>query len=161
MNFPPLTILAIVVGAAAYFFAIYSAARAFQGWQRVVFRYAALVVTLALFFLFIGYRRYVGDHARAADLTQVMIAITAAGAVFYEQHRPVAERWKRAVGVTLGIAGIIVYFNGFKFGYARYHQRWDQSHRYMGAKCFREMGYARPVQVQCHYRGRARDRLEQ
>ena len=144
MNFPPLTILAIVVGAAAYFFAIYSVERSLEGRRRVVFRYAAVVATIALFFL--GCHRYVDDHARATDITKAMIAITAAACVFYEQQRagqrrPVAERWKRFVGVALGVAGIVVYFNGFKFGYPKYYHRWDQYHYYMGAKYFREMGY--------------------
>ncbi len=144
MNFPPLTILAIVVGAAAYLFAIHATASWLSGPSRAAFGYAAVAGTLALFF--VGCHRFVGDHARATDLTKAMIAIAAAGAVFYEhhragQHRPVAERWKRFVGVTLGIAGIVVYFNGFKFGYPKYYHRWDQYHYYMGAKYFREMGY--------------------
>lgn len=144
MNFSPLTILALVLGAAAYLFAIYSVATSLAGPSRVVFRYAAVVVTITLFF--VGCHFHVDDHARAVDLTKVLIAIAAAGAVFYEQHRagqrrPVAERWKRAVGIALGMAGIFVYFNGLKFGYPRYYHRWDQYHYYMGAKYFREMGY--------------------
>jgi hypothetical protein len=63
----------------------------------------------------------------------------AAACVFCEQHRkgqrrPVAERWKRCVGIALGDAGIVVSFNGFKFGYPRDYHRGNQSHYYMGAK---------------------------
>jgi hypothetical protein len=151
MNFSFRTILDIVertwpyvVGAAAYFFSIYSVDRWLEGQGRVVFRYAAVVATIALFFF--GCHEYAADHALATDITKAMIAIVAAGCVFYEQHRkgqrrPVAERWKRFVGIALGVAGTVVYFNGFKFGYPRYYNPWDQYHYYMGAKYFREMGY--------------------
>ena len=117
MNLPPLTIVAIVASAAAYCVAIYAGGRVSQGSSRVLFRYAALVATVVSFFL--ACRLCVDDHPRTTDLTKAMIAVSAAGALFYEQHRaaqrrPLAERWKRAVGVTLGVAVIVVNSNGFK-----------------------------------------------
>jgi hypothetical protein len=101
------------------------------------------VITLAFFG---GLQRYVPDFDRTVDITKAVIAICAAGCVFYELHRagmkrPVAERWKRFVGVTLGVMAIVAYFNGFKFGYPKFYHRWDQYHYYMGAKYFRELGY--------------------
>src|SRR5262249_44834598 len=78
--------------------------------------------------------------------TKAIIAIAAAGCVFYEQHRagqqrPIAERWKRFAGITLGLAAITCYYQGFRFGYQRYFHRHDQYHYYMGAKYFPELGY--------------------
>lgn len=111
---------------------------------RLYFRY--VIAASAIGFLFLGIQSFVRDHARAVDISKAMIAIVAAGCVFYEAHRagtrrPVAERWKKFVGVTLGIAAIVAYFNGFRFGYPKYYHRWDQYHYYMGAKYFREIGY--------------------
>src|SRR5205823_8586449 len=83
---------------------------------------------------------------KCVNLAKAAIAIAAAGCVFYEQHRkaiqrPIAERWKKIAGLTLGLAAIVAYFNGFNFGYPRYYHRWDQYHYYMGAKYFPELGY--------------------
>ena len=85
---------------------------------------------------------------RAVNVLKACLALTAASCVFYEvaraqQKRPVAERWKRFVGITLGIASIVLYFNGFKVGYAKFWHRHDQYHYYFGAKYFRELGYDR------------------
>jgi hypothetical protein len=85
-------------------------------------------------------------HARAIDLLKAVVAIAAAGAVFYEAHRagerrPVAERWKKVVGATLAVAAVVLYFTSFRFGYPKYYHRWDQYHYYMGAKYFPEIGY--------------------
>ena len=55
--------------------------------------------------------------------------------------RPIAERWKKLVGITLALMAITAYFNGFRFGYPKYYHRWDQYHYYMGAKYFPELGY--------------------
>jgi hypothetical protein len=145
MKLNPLTVLAIIGGAVAYFTVVYFADKGMTGRARVVFRYVAVVTTVTFFFL--AMMRLVDDHARAVDLSKAMIAITAAGCVFYEAHRagsrrPVAERWKKAVGVTLGVAGIVAYFNGFNIGYYKWYHRWDQFHYYMGAKYFDEMGYS-------------------
>jgi hypothetical protein len=91
------------------------------------------------------------DYARLVDWAKFFLAVLAAIAVFYESHRqsarrPIAERWKRFVGVALALAAISAYFNGFPlankaFGYPAYYHRWDQFHYYMGAKYFRELGY--------------------
>src|SRR4051794_25141459 len=107
-------------------------------------RIALVVLGVALFFVALG--AIVDDFAHAVDIAKTMIAILAAGCIFYEQRRrairrPVSERWKRFVGVTLGVAAIIAYFNAFKFKHPGYYHRWDQYHYYMGAKYFREMGY--------------------
>ncbi len=144
MNLPPSYVIAIVIGAASYFGALYLIDRSLARESRTTFRYAAVLATIGLFFY--GVQRLVDAHDRGVDVVKAAIAITAAACVFYEQHRagmrrPIAERWKRFVGVTLGVAAIIAYFNGFKFGYAKYYHRWDQYHYYMGAKYFPEMGY--------------------
>lgn len=85
-------------------------------------------------------------HARGVDVMKGALSITAVALVLYEikrigQRRPIAERWKKFVGVTLGVAGILFYFNSLKFGYPHYYHRWDQYHYYMGAKYFPEIGY--------------------
>jgi hypothetical protein len=144
MNLPLSYVIAIVVGAACYFGAIYLIERSLHGDSRMNFRYAAVVATIGIFFYAV--QRFIDDHARGVDITKAAIAITAGVCVFYEQHRavarrPIAERWKRFVGITLGVAAIIAYFNGFRFGYPKYYHRWDQYHYYMGAKYFPEMGY--------------------
>ena len=144
MTLSPAYIVAIVVGSGLYLVILYMVHQALAGTTQVAFRYAAIAATLAAFFFGMG--RLVDQHDRIVDITKALLAISAAGCVFYEQYRagqkrPVAERWKRFVGVALGVAAIIAYFNGFKFGYARYYHRWDQYHYYMGAKYFRELGY--------------------
>lgn len=106
--------------------------------------YGAIAAAIAGFFAVMHF--YVPDHARSVDLTKAAIAIVAVAALYYEAQRasvrrPIAERYKRFVGVALGIAAIVTYFNGFKFGYAKYYHRWDQFHYYMGAKYFNELGY--------------------
>ncbi len=85
-------------------------------------------------------------HARAVDGMKLALAVSAILLVFYElrrigERRPVAERWKKFIGVSLGIMGVLLYFNTFKFGYPKYYHRWDQYHYYMGAKYFPEIGY--------------------
>ncbi|MFO0616442.1 MAG: hypothetical protein U0414_27870 [Polyangiaceae bacterium] len=77
---------------------------------------------------------------------KVCLALAAMSAVYFEarraqERRPIAERWKKFVGVTLGVAAIVVYFNGFKVGYQKFWHRHDQYHYYFGAKYFRELGY--------------------
>lgn len=144
MNLPPLTIVAVVAGMAFYVAAIHQIDRSLSARSRSAFRYLVAAVSVGGFFF--ALQRFVDDSQRAVDITKAVIAVVAAGCVFYEAHRagirrPVAERWKRFVGVTLGVAAICAYFNGFKFGYAQYYHRWDQFHYYMGAKYFREMGY--------------------
>jgi hypothetical protein len=107
-------------------------------------RYAAALVVSGVFFY--ALQEHVPNHARCVEITKAAIAVVAAVFVFYESHRkgqgrPISERWKRLVGVTLGIAAISAYFNGYNFGYPKYYHRWDQYHYYMGAKYFPELGY--------------------
>jgi hypothetical protein len=146
MNLSPTVVFSIAAGAAAYLVLLWWLDRSLAGSSRVGFRYAAVIGTSAL--LFWGLGRLVDDYARAVDITKAMIAIAAAGCVFYEQHRagarrPVSERWKRFVGITLGLAAIACYYQGFRFGYPKYFHRHDQYHYYMGAKYFPELGYDR------------------
>lgn len=118
--------------------------RVLRGRSLAIFHYVAAGAG------FLGLAYVVGklapEHARAVDFMKAVVALTAASGVFYEMHRagqkrPVAERWKKIVGVTLALAAITLYFNGFKFGYPKYYHRWDQYHYYMGAKYFPELGY--------------------
>ncbi|MEZ4313648.1 MAG: hypothetical protein R3F14_36970 [Polyangiaceae bacterium] len=112
--------------------------------SRPYYRYGAVAVVLTA--LFLGVQLLARDHGLAVDITKGAIAIIASGAVFYEAYRvsvrrPLAEKWKRIVGVTLGVAAILAYFNGLRFGYSKVYHRWDQYHYYMGAKYFPELGY--------------------
>jgi hypothetical protein len=112
---------------------------------RLLFRYAALAGTTAL--VFAGITRFIDDNALATDYAKAAIATAAAAAVFYEQHRerqrrPIAERWKKFGGVTLGVMGLVAYCHGFRFGSEPYYyHRHDTYHYYMGAKYFKELGY--------------------
>ena len=111
---------------------------------RAYWRYLAVALDVAIFFYAIG--EYVPSHDRAVEISKATIAIVAAAAVFYEAHRkgqqrPIAERWKKVIGIALALAAISAYFNGFKFGYPKYYHRWDQYHYFMGAKYFPELGY--------------------
>lgn len=137
-------IVLTVVGVLLYAAAIYFGTLALPPRARGPFAYLAGLLTIGAYFYVIG--RFVPQHDRCVELTKAAVAIGAAGAVFYEQHRkamqrPVAERWKKLVGLLLGITAITAYFNGFNFGYPRYYHRWDQYHYYMGAKYFPELGY--------------------
>ncbi len=133
-----------MAGIAAYLVAIALYHRSLVGRAQVVFRYVAAVLTVVGYFFVI--HQFVEPKQRAIDITKALIAVVAAGAVFYEQHRagqrrPVAERWKKFIGITLGLAAVSAYFEGFNFGYSRFYHRHDQYHYYMGAKYFPEMGY--------------------
>jgi hypothetical protein len=82
----------------------------------------------------------------AVGVLKMCLAFIAASAVFFEirrvqERRPIAMRWKKFVGVGLGVASIVLYFNGFKVGYQKFWHRHDQYHYYFGAKYFRELGY--------------------
>ncbi|WP_437290827.1 hypothetical protein [Sorangium sp. So ce406] len=137
-------IIEIVTALCAFFGVAYALNSFAPARSRVLARYITVAGGVALFFY--GLHRYIDEHARAVDLAKVLIAMGAALCVFYEtqregMRRPIAERWKRFVGVALGIAAILCYFNGFRFGYPKYYHRWDQFHYYMGAKYFPEMGY--------------------
>jgi hypothetical protein len=144
MILSPAYVIAIIVGALCYFGALYLVDRSLDDASRTNFRYAAIILSVALFFY--GLQRVGLPYDRRIDITKAMLAITAACCVFYEQHRigmrrPIAERWKRFAGITLGLASIIAYFNGLDPGYPKWYHRHDQYHYYMGAKYFPEMGY--------------------
>jgi hypothetical protein len=138
------TLLFLILGAAVYLGVLYAIHEALSGTTRLVFRWAAAVVTVGA----TCYALHVMEdqHDRACDELKFIVAGVAAACVFYEQRRdgagkPIAERWKRFAGILLALTAITCYFNGFKFGYAHYFHRWDQFHYYMGAKYFPEMGY--------------------
>ncbi|MDI1483171.1 hypothetical protein [Polyangium sp. y55x31] len=142
LSIPQIFLLVLV--SALYFFLLWFVDRSIDERVRVWFRYLAVIGTTAL--AAFGITKLTDDHARTVDIMKAALAIGAAGCVFYEQHRaamkrPVSERWKKYIGVTLAVAAIVAYFNGFRFGYPQYYHRWDQFHYYMGAKYFKEMGY--------------------
>ncbi|NUQ76602.1 MAG: hypothetical protein HUU21_23935 [Polyangiaceae bacterium] len=143
MKLTPFQIASLAAGVLAYIAVLYGVDRALK--NRLVFRYFAAACTVVLFFL--GVSVYVPSYDRSVDIVKAAIAITAAACVFYETHRagikrPIAERWKRFAGAVLAMAALVAYFNGFNFGFKKYYHRWDQFHYYMGAKYFRELGYA-------------------
>ncbi len=146
MNFSniPLGRMAPILGGAVYIALAYLVDRALTGRSRSAFRFAAIGIGVALFFLVL--KRTIHDTEMAAGFTKVLIALFAAAGVFYEQHRasirrPLAERWKRFFGATLGVAAIVTYFNGLQFGSPRYYHSWEFFHYYVGAKYFGELGY--------------------
>jgi hypothetical protein len=118
--------------------------RQLHGRAKTALRWASALIACCAIPYIVG--KIALDDQKAVGVVKAMVAITAAGCVFYELHRvgqrrPVAERWKKFVGITLGVAAICLYFNAFKFGYPKYYHRWDQYHYYMGAKYFPEIGY--------------------
>jgi len=146
MPFTPARLVAVGLCAATCLVVVRVVDRAISPRARVPFRYLVTGAAIAGWFGFLGTGAF--DRARAVDLTKALIAIGAAAAVFYERHRagerrPIAERWKRFVGITLGVAAIVAYFDGLKPGYPRFTHRHDQYHYYLGAKYFRELGYDR------------------
>jgi hypothetical protein len=142
---PPIhVIVLIIVGVLAYAVMIHFVDRSLTGPRSVLFRYLAFATTAALFLFGVG--KLYTDSDRAAGVVKIGIAMTAAGGLLYEQHRagmrrPVSERWKRFVGITLGIVSIVAYFHAFKPGYYKYYHRHDVYHYYLGAKYFPEIGY--------------------
>lgn len=134
----------LVVGLIAYFAVLFFVDKALTASWRPYFRYLATAATVGAFFYVM--QKFVPDHDRSVKITKAAIAMVAAAAVFYEHHRkginrPIAERWKKFVGIALALAAITCYFNGFRFGYPKYYHRWDQYHYYMGSKYFHELGY--------------------
>jgi hypothetical protein len=137
-------IVPTTLGALAYVFAVYLIDRALKGENRVYFRYLAVIVSVALFLG--GVDRIVPDEGRALGVKKAGIALAAVGCIFYEQHRagirrPIAERWKKFVGIVLALAAIASYYHFFKFPWPKYYHRHDQYHYYLGAKYFPEIGY--------------------
>lgn len=144
MKLPPHLIALIVLGGLTFLGGLAFFDRLLGERERPYFRYGAGAVVLTA--LFLALQRLVPDHAVGVDIAKGAIAFLAAGCVFYEAHRkgkgrPVAEKWKRVVALTLGLAAILAYFNGLRFAYSKYYHRWDQYHYYMGAKYFPELGY--------------------
>ena len=124
--------------------ALYLFSKSQQGRTRAYLTYLTIAVTAG------GLAFWVGTFAqqldRAVNVLKACLALTASSCVFYEIHRaqqrrPVAERWKRFIGIALGVASIVLYFNGFRVGYQKFWHRHDQYHYYFGAKYFRELGY--------------------
>ncbi len=137
-------LLRIALGGLAFLFLVYWIDRMLRGTARVYLRY--FVAALSVGAVFVGLGEVKIDADRALGVVKAMLAMLAAGFLFYEQHRegmqrPVSERWKKFVGVTLGVAAIVCYFHGFRFGFYKYYHRHDQYHYYMGAKYFPEIGY--------------------
>src|SRR6185369_5734730 len=102
MNFSP-SFLALILLALLALPLFYVVDRSMVGGQRVAVRYGGVAVMCGLFF---GAMHFVDDAERAVGVSKAMIAIVAAGCVFFEQHRvgmrrPISERWKRFVAVTL------------------------------------------------------------
>lgn len=137
--------IAVLIATAIGHFAIYWAIdRMLPPTARPWWRYAVALLQVGIFFWAIG--EYVPNDKKMVEISKAAIAILAAALVFYEQHRkgqqrPIGERWAKVIGITLAIAAISAYFNGFKFGYPKYWHRWDQYHYFVGAKYFPELGY--------------------
>lgn len=121
-----------------------------DGWvkedHRPLYRAAGTAVLTLGFFLFMP--EFAPDPATRVGAAKGAIALVAAGACIYDARRdgarrPVAERWRRFVGITLGIAAVLAYFNGLKIANARLVHTWDQYHHVVGAKYFPELGYDR------------------
>lgn len=127
-----------------YTYLVWFIDRLLSGRRQLWFRYVAGISTVGL--VCYGATKVTDNHEIAVDVIKGAIAVAAAGCVFYEryrviQKRPIAERWKKFVGVTLAVAAIGAYFNGFYSPYPKFFHRWDQFHYYMGAKYFKELGY--------------------
>ena len=125
-------VLYFLIGAAAYFATLYYIDKSLAGAKRVIFRYAAVILSFGAFFYALQTWLPI-NHDRAQNVSQAAIAIVAAVCIFYEQHRaaqmrPVAERWKKLVAIMLALSAIAAYFGGFRFGYPSYYHRWDQYH---------------------------------
>jgi hypothetical protein len=117
-----------------------------QGSKTGLLEAGAVVAVVVGYFLVV--QRIVPDFSRGVHVTKMVVGALAAGAVFYErrregERRPVAERWKRFVGITLAVLSVALYFNAFKLGYQKWYHRHDQYHYYMGSKYFPELGYDR------------------
>ncbi len=124
--------------------ALYLFSKSQSGRARAYLTYVTVAVTAGGLCYWIG--SFAPELDRAINVLKACLALTAASCVFYEIHRaqqrrPVAERWKRFVGLALGVTSIVLYFNGFKIGYQKFWHRHDQYHYYFGAKYFRELGY--------------------
>lgn len=137
--------IAVLIGGVVNHFAfLYFFDALLRDGGKVVWRYVVVIADVGIFFWALG--EYVPNDKRTVEIAKAAIAILAAACLFYESHRkgqqrPIAERWAKLVGISLALAAIVAYFNGFNFGYPKYWHRWDQYHYYMGAKYFPELGY--------------------
>jgi hypothetical protein len=137
-------ILIFTLVAGLYTYLLWFVDQLLKGRRQLLYRYFAAIATIGI--VCWGAGKATDNHELSIDVIKGAIAATAAGCVFYEryrviQKRPIAERWKKVIGLSLGIAAIAVYFNGFYSPYPKFFHRWDQFHYYMGAKYFKEMGY--------------------
>jgi hypothetical protein len=133
-----------VLATAAAVGALYFTSRGATGRSRATYTLATVGAAAIGVLYWVG--NLVPQIEIIANVIKACIALTASACVFYEidrirQRRPIAERWKRFVGITLGVAAILAYFNGFQGIYAKFWHRHDQYHYYFGAKYFRELGY--------------------
>lgn len=157
MSLSPLQIVYLAAFVLGYGVAVVLIDRMIAGAPRAraVFRWVVAGITLGAYFLAVwgidlpGRRlhvRTIFPGAQPADINKGVIAGLAAFSVFYERYRvgirrPVSERWKRFVAITLALSALVSYFGVFRIGYPKFYHRWDQYHYYMGAKYFRELGY--------------------
>ena len=144
MNLPPTQVAVAILAAIAVVSGLIYADRLIDERYRVFYRIGSILVVLGGFFY--GVQALVPDFAVAVDVVKGVIAGLAAVAVFYEAHResvkrPVAEKWKKIVGISLALAAVLAYFNGFRNGYDKAYHRHELYHYYLGAKYFPEMGY--------------------
>lgn len=144
MIIPPFQIALMVLGAFAVLAGLAYVDRMIPETRRGLFRVPAVIALAAGFFY--GVQRLIPDFGASIDVVKGVIAGVAAACVFYEAHRigarrPVAERWKKFIGVTLGIAAVLAYYNGFRNGYDKAYHRHELFHYYLGAKYFPELGY--------------------
>ncbi len=133
-----------ILASAAAIATVYAASRNAEGRGR------ALLMILTVLGVVTGTIYWVGMLAPSVEVAinvlKALIALTATACVFYEidrvrRRRPIAERWKRFVGITLGVASILVYFNGFRGIYINLWHRHEHYHYYLGSKYFHEMAY--------------------
>lgn len=144
MNVPPLQVALTVMTAVAVVAALIYADRFVEQRRKALYRILSTIGVAAGFFY--GVQRLIPDLGVAVDVIKGVIAGLAAVAVFYEAHReaahrPIAEKWKRIVGISLAVAAVLAYFNGFRNGYDKAYHRHELYHYYLGAKYFPEMGY--------------------
>src|SRR5262245_12831309 len=102
MNVQSVQVALIVMTAVALVAGLVYADRHIDQRYRVLYRIASTIGVAGGFFY--GVQRLVPDFAVAVDVVKGVIAGVAAVAVFYEirreaMHRPVAERWKKIVGI--------------------------------------------------------------
>lgn len=86
-----------------------------------------------------------GDEDNLARI-KLIVGVIALIALFYESSReaegnPVSMKWKKIVGGTFAVLGVICYFQFFQIGYKDFYHRWEFFHYYVGAKYFNEIGY--------------------